>query len=313
MTALPRRDRSRARLTAQVSVLLCAGALVAPSAGAQILYDTVERLDSDRPEAWGMKFAAAVADFDPLDAPRTLAPGEFELGFEAGSIPSLSLEERRIGFNGTKVEEIDRGPAYGRVRMRVGLPAGFDLALGFIPPVEIDGLEPMLYSASVARTLRDRPRFRVGGFVAYQGGRLEGDITCGRDAAAAGDDPVRNPLGCEAPSRDRLEVETASAGLSASLPARRPGGFEPYASLAAHYVDGRFEVHALYAGIDDRGVLLADDVIWSVAAGGAADLGTAWRLSGEIDFTPLELRREGGDTESQSVWNARLFLARRLR
>lgn len=286
-------------------------AAAAPLAG-QVRIGGTEQLDDDRPELWGFKYAAAVTDFSSLGAPPPLDPGGVEAGFEAGSIPSLSAEERRIGFEGTKVEEIDRGPAYGRLRVRVGLPAGFELGLGLVPPVELDGLEPLLLSASLGRTLREGPRLRLGATLAAHGGRFEGDITCSRDDVAAGDDLERNPFGCEATSADRVEIRTASLALEASLVPARSGGLAPYLRLAAHHVDGRFEVRARYDGIDDRSVLEGEDQVFSAALGVAGSPSPAWRLAAEAAYTPLELRRDGR-LQNQSVLGLRLLLARRLR
>jgi hypothetical protein len=283
----------------------------APPAAATIRIGGTQQLADDSPELWGMKFAAAVTEFTGLGALEPLERGAVELGFEAGSIPALTREERRIGFDGTKVEEIDRGPAYGRIRGRIGLPAGFELGLGLVPPVELDGLEPLLLSASLSRLLRPGPRFRLGAELAAHGGRFEGDITCHHDAAAAGDDVELNPLGCEEPSDDHVEIRTASLALVGSLVPGRPGGFSPYLRLAAQYLDGRFEVGARYDGLVDETVLAGDDLLGAVAIGGAWEPAPAWRLAGEAAYTPLELRR-AGETEDQSVFNFRLQVAWRL-
>jgi hypothetical protein len=306
-------EPGRALRTLLAAAILGAGFAPAGPASAQLVLEGTEQLEDDRPELWGLEFAAAVTEFASLGAPEPLAPGGVEAAFEAGSIPSLSEEERRIGFEGTKVEEIDRGPAYGRLRARIGLPAGFELGLGLVPPVELDGLEPLLYSASLGRTLLERSRLRVGAALVLHGGRLEGDITCDRDAVAAGDDPERNPLRCEEVSEDRAEIRTLGLAFEASWRAARPGRVAPYLRLAAHHVDGRFEVRARYDGIVDRTVLEGDDRIYSGALGAELGIGPAWRLAGEAAYTPLELRRLDGPLEEQSVLNFRLLFARRLR
>jgi len=294
------------------AALIAGCALAGTAAVAQPTIDNSEHLASDRPEAWGMKFAAAVTAFAPIDAMRPLLPGTVELGFEAGSIPSLSEDERRIGFGGTKVEEIDRGPLFGRLRARFGLPRGFDLALGLVPPVDVDGLEPLLFSAALAHPLHAGRRLRLGAWLGATTGRLRGDITCGASAVAGGDDPVANPLGCTEPSEDVLELDVATLGLGAAW-VNGSGRVEPYASLALHHLDGRFEVRARYADLEDRSVLSGEDWFWSYALGLASDLAERWRLAGEFGYTPLDLRRFDEPRRDQSVWNARLVLSYRLR
>jgi len=72
-------------------------------------------------------------------------------------------------------------------------------------------------------------------------------------------------------------------------------------------------VRARYGGIADRSVLSVGDWFWSIALGAAGDLAERWRLGGELDCTPLDLRRFDGPSEGQPVWNARLLLSYRLR
>jgi hypothetical protein len=287
--------------------------LVAGGAAGQETIDAFEELDFDRPEAWGMKFAAAVTAFTAVEAPRSRDPGTFELGMEAASVPSLSTEERRIGFVGTKVEDIDRVEAIGRVRAAIGLGADFTLELGVIPPVELEGLTPTFAAAALARPLMERPRLRLGARLGYQHGTLEGDITCSAADVAAGDDPVGNPFGCEALSDDELETRLIGFELVAARASARPGGFEPYLAVAVHRLDGRFQVDARYNGVHDRTRLEAEGTFWSAMLGGAGELDPGWRLAGELFYAPLDIRRPDQDVTDEPVLNLRIQLSRRLR
>jgi hypothetical protein len=285
---------------------------VAAGAAAQERIDAFEELDFERPEAWGMKFAAAVTAFTAVDAPRRREPGAFELAFEAASVPSLSTEERRIGFVGTKVEDIDRVEAIGRVRAAVGLGGGFTLELGVIPPVELEGLTPTFAAAALARPLLERGALRVGARLGFQHGTLEGDITCSAADVAAGVDPVGNPFGCEARSDDELEIRSTSFELVVARASARAGGFEPYLSAAAHRLDGRFQVDARYNGVVDRTRLETEGTFWSAALGGSGEIADGWRLAGELFYAPLEIRRPGRGATNEPLFNLRLQLARRL-
>src|SRR6186997_1444818 len=106
---MPRIRRSGAGFVHRA--LICAALLAARIARAEEIA-AHEDLDFDRPEAWGMKLAAAVTAFTPLGATRALPSGAVELGFEVSSVPSLSDEHQRLGFVGTKSEDIDRSPAF---------------------------------------------------------------------------------------------------------------------------------------------------------------------------------------------------------
>jgi len=192
---------TRPRAARRALLLLLAGALAGAGARAQTI-DNSERLDGDRPEAWGMKFAAAVTAFAPVGAMRPLDPGTIEIGLEAGSIPSLSEDERRIGFGGTKVEEIDRGPLFGRLRARFALPRGFDLALGLVPPVAVDGLEPLLFSAALAHPLHEGNRLRLGAWPTSPAARARSPpaTTRSRIRSAARSPPTTGSTSTSGPS-----------------------------------------------------------------------------------------------------------------
>ena len=102
--------------------------------GEPILLDTVEVLDFDRPESWGMKYYASLSLLTGLGTPREMEPGRFELGLEGGLVPQLGEEKRRIGFIGEKVEDLNRTGVFGRVRATVGLPRAFSLTVAATPP-----------------------------------------------------------------------------------------------------------------------------------------------------------------------------------
>jgi hypothetical protein len=288
-------------------------ALAAAAAGAEERIDVFEQVDFDRPEAWGMKFAAAVTDFAAVEAPRPLEAGAVELGFEAASVPSLSADERRIGFVGTKEEDLDRTPVYGRLRVEIGLGHQLALELGVVPPIELDGLTPRLLAVALARPLLDRGRLRLGLRLGGQFGSFRGDITCSRSDVSAGDDPVQNPFGCETPSDDELETRLASLELVAARGPEQAGGFEPFLALAAHHLDGRFQVDARYSGIVDRTRLETDGFFWSAALGASGAIADRWRLAGSLYYSPLEIQRPGHSSANEPVFNLRLALFRQIR
>ena len=89
-----------------------------------------ETIDFDRPEAWAMKWFASVTLFTSLGPPATREAGSVDLAFELDWIPTLSEDQRRVGFNGTKVEDINRLPVLPRPRVAVGLGAKTTLLCG---------------------------------------------------------------------------------------------------------------------------------------------------------------------------------------
>ena len=96
--------------------------LVAPGAAlAQNVIGGTEDLEFDRPESWGMKFFASLSLLTSMGVPERMGAGTIDLGFEGGFVPQLSEEQRRIGFNGTKLENLNRSRFFGRVRGHIGL------------------------------------------------------------------------------------------------------------------------------------------------------------------------------------------------
>ena len=116
-----------------------------------IILDGVEEMDFDRPESWALKYFANVSMLGGFGTPRPSAPGAVDLEFELGWIPSLSEEQRRVGFVGNKVEDLNRNDLFARLRVRFGLPRDFSILVGLTPPVERNGVTPTLIVLAVER------------------------------------------------------------------------------------------------------------------------------------------------------------------
>ena len=127
------------------------GVLLAVPGPAQVVLEFEEEVAFDRPESWGMKHFTAVNMLTGLGAPRSLEPGAIEVAIEGASIPSLSAQERTIGFDGVKEEEINRSSFFGRPRVTFGLPGRFTLDVSYVPPIELFDVEPHLFGIGIAR------------------------------------------------------------------------------------------------------------------------------------------------------------------
>ena len=321
MTRAPHRDqRHRPSRWRPLHLMLLLALLLAPlaagsPAGAQVRIAPEEDLDFDRPEAWGMKWFASVARMTGLGPPADLEPGSWDLGAEAGWIPHLSEEERRIGFLGEKVEDVNRSDVFGRLRAAVGLPRGFVLELGYTPPVEVDGMTPHLGAVALARSVVERTGWELALRGTVEGGTIEGDVTCPEDVVEAGlDDRVRNPFRCREPSDDEMTVRSGSLELAGALHPRSLPRLTPYASVAGTWLDTEFRVRARYGSIVDRSLLTTDGVTWSATAGARWELGERTGLSGELFYSPLDVVREPErGEETDGLFNARLMVTYRVR
>lgn len=274
--------------------------------GAQAVLDAEEDLDTDRPEAWAMAWFGSVSLMSRLGESPELPAGDWELGLEGSWVPTLSEEERRVGFNGKKVEDLNRSSVFGRLRGAVGLPGGFVLGFGWVPPVEIDGIDPESYSLSLGRALAEGSRWRLDARVLGRYGSYRGDITCDRASVAAGDDPERNPFGCEEPSRDEVDLRSGSLELTLGF-GRSNSPWRPWIGVLGTYFDNEFQVDARYSGLVDRTLLRVDH--WT----GAATAGLRYRgdgspvgIAGELFYSPLEVKRPDQSSETDALFHVRL-------
>ena len=299
---------------AAAGIAVAAAVAVAGAAGAQTQIGFDDHLDFDRPEAWAMKWFGSVLVMTSLGGTPELAPGGWELGLEGGWVPSLSEEERRVGFIGNKVEDLNRTSVVGRVRLSAGLPAGFVLTGGWMPPAEVDGVTPHLFALALGRALAEGRAFRLDLRLTGQTGTIEGDLTCPEAAVAAGDDPVRNPSNCLEPSDDEMTVTTAGLELTGSWRLAGAPRLRPYASVAGHWFDNEFQVRARYASVIDRTRLLSDGTTFAVTAGLDVQAGERTRLAAELFYSPLDVVRDPDEgSQNDPLFNARVLLGYRIR
>jgi hypothetical protein len=292
--------------------------VIAQPAVAQPVFGGVEVIDFDRPEAWAMKRSASLTLFTGLGPPRDREAGDVELGLELGWNPSLSEDEMRVGFGGTKVEDMGRLDVVPRLRVTVGLGRKTSLDLSYTPPVSIEGLEPQLFAAAV-----ERPVWRSGGWVLGarvmgQIGEVTGDITCtAEDAAIPPGDPG-NDFGCEEPSSDIVTLNYVGIGLTGGYELPESGGKAFHFGVFANYLDLEFQVDALTYGFRDRARLVTDGWTWAATAGFSLPLGRPTRLAFELFYSPLDVDRPvfdddgfeiGIDSRNDALFNVRAMVA----
>ncbi len=310
MPSPPARRPAASPLAAAAAAVAAVLLLPAVPAAAQPVLRNDEELAFDRPEAWAMKYFTAVSLMGGFGPPERRRPGSVEVDLELGWIPELDDEEAQVGFQGTKVEDVNKAPVFVRPRLVVGLPHGFSLTAGYVPPVEAFDVEAHLLSVSLGRPLVETAAWRLGARIHGQGGSVESDITCPGEVAGVADPDV-NPTGCEEPSSDEITMRYAGLELAA---ARDDGAarWVPYGALSANWLDMAFQVDALTFGLRDRTLLSADGFTWSAAAGLRYRHPSGAALAVEGHYTPLTVRRRGGGQENDPLLHVRVLLAWRL-
>lgn len=278
----------KAFVKAVAAVVLLA---LAGTARGQFEVGAREALANDRPEAWAMNHATAASLMTAFGAVPELAPGDWQLAAEAALLPALDDGDRRVGFNGNKLEDLDKSPVFGRLRWSVGLPGRWVGELAWTPPLEIDGARAdHLFAAALGRRLLVREAWNLSLRAFGQHGGIEGDITC--PARLAGLPFAANPYGCMAPSRDRVSLN--HYGLDLVFGGDR-GDWGWHADLGLVRNEPQVQVDALVFDSRDRSRLVSRDVLPYLALGGTRRLGAHWQLSAELLHVPMPRRRGPGD------------------
>lgn len=294
-----------------IALTWCLGNAAAQTAPPVI--EGTREIDFDRPEAWAMKWTASLMMLTSLGAPRVREPGEIELGLELDWVPTLSEDQRRVGFNGTKVEDINRLSVLPRPRLAVGLGRAGTLELAYLPPVTIEGVTANLLSIALEVPVLSPGRwiFAVRGH--GQIGTVEGDITCPAAEAAIPPGDPGNEFGCMERSTDTATLDAFGFGLTAGY--RIPGTRETDLSFGVFgtNMDLAFQVDALTFGVRDRTRLVTDGWTAAVTAGISLPLSSSFRLAAEGFYSPLDVARPpASESENDALFNIRTMISYRF-
>jgi hypothetical protein len=253
------------------------------------------------PEAKLMLYYSSTLAFSSLGAPSVTgresamdvgAPGRMaraEASVELSYVPPLSAEQRTAGLD--KPESTNLAPLFARPRLAVRLPAGIGLEASWIPPVRVFDVRANLVAAAVSRSFAPTARTRVTPRASFLEGRVEGAITCNREATRNRGAALATYFAfvCHGNnSRDFFEPGHVSAEVVVS---RRfaSGRWEPYLSGGARGDRTRFDIGV----IRPDGTRDPDNPVLEVrATRGYGTAGTSWRsargtrLAAELYYAP---------------------------
>lgn len=289
-------------------------ALILPvSAAAQTVLDSVERINFNRPESWAMKYFTSVSLLTTPGTPSPSHLGSLKVGLEAEWIPSLSVTQRTVGFDGVKTEDLNKLPVIGRVRASTGLPLGLSLTLAYVPPIRLNGVTANIFSAAVGYPYSPIDRLTLGLSAHGQLGSVKGDFVCPLSEVRAGNDPQRNPFNCLSKSRDKVRMNYLGAELSGAYDIPEARGLRPYATLAFNYMNLEFHVNARYADVIDFTRLKTDGVTFSGTLGLLFPLTPRLEVSAEVFYSPLRVTRPPAtSTTNDGLFNVRGMAAYRF-
>lgn len=301
-----------ARRGALIATLACTALTVwAARATAQTVVNPTEQIAFSRPEAWALKYFTSVTLFTGLDTPGTRPPGSVSIGLELGWVPSLDEAQRRVGFEGTKPEDLNKTPLFLRPRVTIGLPGGYSLIVAAAPPVRVFGVEPRLLALAVERSVADLGSWRLGLRGGGQFGTVRGAYTCPESVLPFAPGSANNLYGCQAVSSDTASLRFLAAEASMAY---KPGAirFSPHAAVAVNYLDVGFQVNALTFGFIDHTHLLSHGTTVSASGGVTVALGNSLAASADIFYSPLWVQRPGVPSGNERLLNLRALLTYRL-
>ena len=291
--------------------------VIAPHAHAQIVISPVETLDFDRPESWALKYFTSNTLLSGLEMPEARPAGSVQIGLEISWIPKLSTDQQRIGFNGTKEEDLNKAPFFARPRLSFWLPGQFSVTVAGVPPVETFGITPRLFALAVGRPIVTSEAWNLGARVSTQFGTATSSFTCPEDVLAFPPLDPRNSYGCRALSSDVATLRYVGGEVDIW---RSPGAsrISPHFTVGVNYMDSVFQVDAMTAGavfeFHDRTRLLTSGV--TVAFSGGLTYALTDRLSAGVDvfYSPLSVRRPPEtSSDIEGLLNARGLLMYRVR
>lgn len=297
-----------ATLVALGSLDGAARAAVTPTPPPQTLTGT-QQLDFDRPESWAMKYFTSATIPTGIGPPRRLRRWQLRIQLEPGWIPYVSDAQRRVGFDGSKQEDLNKLPAIGFLRFTLGLPWKLQFTFSWLPPIEINEVHANLLTLGLGRPFRFWRDFTLGVTAYGQVGSVHGGFTCSAQEARAGNDAMKNPFGCTSESNDELDMNYFGMQASASYRIRPAHGLEPYVTAAFNYMDLAFHVNARYANTIDLTTLKTSGVTFSTTTGLAFPITRRIDLGAEIFYSPLSIQRPGLPATHEGFFNVRGVLA----
>jgi hypothetical protein len=305
---LPQRPARTTALALVACLATCPG-----TAAAQFVDDSRERYAFESPEGWAMAWVTSSTLLTAFGATPDLAPGSVSVSAELGSIPWLDEGQQRVGFGGIKDEDLNKSPAFGRIRGWIGLPHRMVLELAWTPPVRVDGAKTQdLFAAAIGWRAVEREDWNLSLRAHGQSGRARGDITCPR-AIAGNPDPVVNRFRCTEPSDDRIDLRyhAVDATLGFGDPAQGPRG---HATFGIVRFEPRVQVNARSPQLISIPQLSTSGTTPYLALGVTGDLAPRWELATEALYVPLDVRRDrDGGAESDAYWSLRVMLRWRWR
>ena len=266
-----------------------------------------QNVDLDSPEGWAMAFMTASAQNLGQAPPHSVNVRDISFSAELSSIPRLSREQQRIGFGGFKDEDLNKSPAFGRLRANVGLPWNVDAEISWTPPLKINNSKPdHLWGAALSKPLFDNERISVGLRLFLLRGGVIASVTCSEDTINFAPYTLQNTAGCIGLSDDKLQMD--HEGVEVFLSFNNTSNIIPWISLASTNIDNAVEIDAPLEIGRERATVYSSGTIQTLSFGLNYDISENWSLNAASSYTPLDVQRPNDSSDNDDFWNVRAGL-----
>jgi hypothetical protein len=295
-----------------VMCMVSVNAIAQSGSGSGFSLNKNYHISFERPEAWGLKYfisTSLLSGLQPPELSEAHKVGSISVGMEVDWIPALDAGQRRIGFYGKKIEDLNKAPILVRPVVRIGLPWKFTAVAAAPPPFEVFGVTSHLLAFGLERPILERKQWTLSWRGYGQVGSVKGAFTCPQSALGFPRGSPENPSGCVAESADVASLRYAGNEFQFAYRPRRMPRLVPHAAVGGNFIDGAFDTHApLQIGLDrtrewTRGGTFS-------TSGGVSYLLTS-RASFTVDmfYSPLWVERsKGAPRTNDGLFNVRAFL-----
>lgn len=271
----------------------CLGALLGAAGALQA--QQRRTLVAGEPESQLMGYYAAVMQFTPVGLPSR--DGRLELGGAISKIPTVSFEDRLVGFGGTKVENTNLCSAFPRLTASKGF-GRTTIEVGYTPPVEVCGVKANVMAFALGRRMTLGATWEGYARISALTGRVDATVTC----SAADTANATNQTCYEGtPSSDRIAPFAISIDFAAAWQGWQRHHMEPYFLAGIRHEAVNFDVNyerigKSYPDLIDHNRLRASLSRIHLGAGIAWQIARPVRLGAELYYAPgamMTLRARG--------------------
>ena len=255
---------------------------------------TDEHIGFDRPEAWGLKYFAStslLSGLQPPIGPDGYHTGSLNLGFEIGWIPALDAGQRRIGFDGTSLEDLNKAPVFPRLVVRIGLPDKFSFVAAAPPPLHVFGVTSHLFAMGLERPLIIRPVWTFSWRGYGQVGSIKGAFTCPASVLAFTPGSAGNPTACVSESADAASLRYVGSEFQLAYHSGRTPKLIPHIAVGGNFIDGVFHTHAQELSVLDESRLWTHGGTISTTGGITYLLSERIGFTADVFYSPLSVKR----------------------